>query len=193
MINKAHIPAVTAFALMLMLAAPAPHAQAQDLIPPQTSVTIEATLAHGDETHPPLRLTPDKSEIINLDRNVARVIIGNDTHINILTDTTRRMVVTPRAPGATHFMLLGDDGEILMSRHVIVAAPKQQYLRVRQPCPDGVLNCRPTRVFYCPGMCHEIDVPDGSSASSPSPHGLMSGTTPDETALPPPPQTDETY
>ena len=41
-----------------------------------------------------------------------------------------------------------------MQRHVIVASPKQDYVRIKRTCQDE--ECQSTSVFYCPDMCHEI-------------------------------------
>lgn len=119
----------------------------------------------GEETHPPLRLTPDKSEILVMGENVGRVIIGNETHLNILMDTTKRLVIVPRVPGATYFTLLGENGKVLMQRYAIIAAPEEKYVRIRQPC-TGKGQCMPLRMFYCPDMCHEISLAEPGSSSS---------------------------
>lgn len=127
------------------------------LMPPQATITIDASFDPAEETHPPLRLTPDKTQIIELDEPVSRVIIGGETHINVLTDTATRIIVVPRVPGAGHFTVLGPNGKVMMKRHVIVASPAEQYVRIRMPC-HGSRSCNPVRVFYCPGMCHEVAV-----------------------------------
>ena len=72
-------------------------------------------------------------------------------------DTARRLIVVPRMPGTTHFTLLGKDGKIVMQRHAIVASPQAKYIRLRQPC-NGRDTCIPIRMFYCPGMCHEMGI-----------------------------------
>lgn len=119
-------------------------------------------------THPALKLTPDKSELVRLDKPAGSIIIGNPNHLSILADTSKTLVLVPRAPGATHFTVLDMDGAVLMQRHVIVASPKEKYLRVRRSCAGSDDdNCQQTSVFYCPDMCHEIimgseDSDDGS-------------------------------
>ncbi len=107
-------------------------------------------------THPELRLTPDKSELIKLDKKAGSIIIGNPNHINILADSTTQLIVVPRVPGASYFTILDEDGNLLMQRHVIVAAPKEHYLRVRRNCSSKSGACAPKSVYYCPDMCHEI-------------------------------------
>ena len=48
-------------------------------------------------------------------------------------------------------------GNVVMQRHVIVASPKEKYVRVRRSCATAEnKNCQTTQVFYCPDMCHEI-------------------------------------
>lgn len=119
----------------------------------------ERGLDYNDQTHthPAIKLTPDKSELVRLERPAASIIIGNPNHLSILADSSQTLVLVARAPGATHFTVLDKDGEVIMQRHVIVASPKEKYLRVRRSCAGSEGdNCQPTSVFYCPDMCHEI-------------------------------------
>lgn len=132
-------------------------AHAQDLLPPASTTEIgDSVLA----THPMLRLTPEKSELLRLDRDAISVVVGNPTHLSVMMDTPRLLVLVPRAPGATHFTVLDKKGEVIMQRHVIVAAPKENYIRVRRSCANAGTDsaCRATSVYFCPDMCHEIDV-----------------------------------
>ena len=150
-----------AAAALFVLAACGPGLQAKAQssdsgLMPATTVSVDGQLSSAEETHPPLRLTPDRSEILNMDENVERVIIGNEEHLNILMDTQKRLILVPRIPGATFFTLLGANGKVLMQRHAIIAAPEQKYLRIRQPCVKG--NCQPVRMYYCPDMCHEVGI-----------------------------------
>lgn len=153
---------------MAQAAAPA----TQDLIPPVTaqSASVPAD-AMGEETHPALNLSPDKSELVRLDREAASVIVGNPNHVTVLLDTPRLAVVIPRQAGATYFTVLDKDGNVITQRHVIVAAPKENYVRVRRSCGNAAqgTTCRPTSVYFCPDMCHEIEagVPAGAAANSP--------------------------
>ena len=125
-----------------------PHVQAED---ENTAYT------ENEHTHPAIKLTPDKSELIRLDTAASSIIIGNPNHLSILADTSKTLVLVPRAVGATHFTVLDFDGNILMKRHVIVGSPKENYLRIRRSCVGSTGNdCQSTSVFYCPDMCHEI-------------------------------------
>lgn len=141
---------------------------------PASMVEVNSDLKVNEETHPPLRLTPDVSQIINLDRDVQRVIVGNNNHVNVLMDTSKRLIVVPRGAGATHFTLLDENGQVVMQRHVIVAAPAEKYVRIRQSCGFSGNNCEPVRMYYCPGMCHEIGMNAGSGGGSASLSGVMS-------------------
>lgn len=107
-------------------------------------------------THPILRLTQDKSELVHLDKDAASVIVGNPNHISVLLDTPDTLVIVPRATGASHFTVIGKDGGIIMQRHVIVGGPKERYVRVRRSCRANDRGCQPTSVYFCPDMCHEI-------------------------------------
>ncbi len=143
-----------------------------DILPPATQTT-EVVEVSGT-THAPVRLTPDKSELIRLEHEAGSIIIGNPLHINVIADSSKTLVIVPRSPGATHFTILSKTGEVIMQRHVIVASPRQDYVRVKRTCRDDADNCQRTSVFYCPDMCHEIGLAvqeessnsDSSSADS---------------------------
>lgn len=112
----------------------------------------------GEETHPPIRLTPDRPQIVNLDSDASSVIVGNPQHLNAVMDTTRSLVLIPRDPGATHLMVMGQNGKPIMERYVIVGAPTQKYIRIRRDCTGAANNCEPESVYYCPDMCHETGI-----------------------------------
>lgn len=119
-------------------------------MPTMTETQVESM------THPILRITPDKSEMVKLDQEAASVIVGNPNHVSVLLDTPNTLVVVPRAEGASHFTVLGKDGSVLMQRHVIVGAAKDNYVRIRRSCGPADRGCQPTSVYFCPDMCHEV-------------------------------------
>jgi Flp pilus assembly secretin CpaC len=133
---------------------------AKDLMPPVTEKsTGESQQALDHETHPPLRLTPDKSQLIRLDKQAGSVVVGNPAHLTVLLDTPTLAVAVPRQPGATHMTIVDKEGNVIMQRHVIVASPKENYVRVRRSCANAGNSrtpCQPTSVYFCPDMCHEI-------------------------------------
>ena len=129
-----------------------------DILPAKSLSTDELSHIDPDSpTHPMLRITPDKSEIVRLDHEAGSVIIGNPTSISILAENSKTLVIVPKAPGATYFTVLDTKGNIMMQRHVIVASPKEKYVRVRRSCVTAESNtCQNTQIYYCPDMCHEI-------------------------------------
>lgn len=132
----------------------------------------------GAHTHPPIRLTPDKSEIVTLSREAASIIVGNPNHLGVMADSSRRLVLVPRAPGASFFTVLDKEGGVIMQRHAIIASPKKKYVRVRRACAASTdENCQETRVFYCPDMCHEIVMNNGGDAASGSAAQAQAGAT----------------
>jgi len=134
-------------------------AYAIDIIP--ASKTAHASLEETADTHPPIKLTPDKSELIRLNAKAGSVIIGNPDHVSILAENAKTLVLVPGVPGATHITILDQQANILMRRHVIIAQPKERYVRIRKPCRGEDETCEPTRVYFCPDMCHEINMPMG--------------------------------
>ncbi len=169
--NKARFLTILAFT-GLMLSPVAASAQTAgtpsgaDLIPP-TSVYAGTSKLDG-ETHPVLNLSPDKSELVPLDREAHSVVVGNPNHVAVLLDTPKLAVVIPRTPGATYFTVLDKEGKVVMQRHVVVAAPKKNYVRIRRSCGNSpnAQNCKPTSVYFCPDMCHEIGTSAGENSTS---------------------------
>jgi len=109
-----------------------------------------------ETTHPQLNLTEDKSEMIRLSEKAASVIVGNPNHISVLLDTPDTIIVVPRLPGASHFTVIGENGKVVMQRHVVVGAPKDDYVRIRRSCNASDANCQQTSVYYCPNTCHQV-------------------------------------
>jgi len=131
-----------------------------DLMPKTSSEELEVQTGDVRDTHPPVRMTPDKSELITLESDASSVIVGNPTHLGVLLDTSRVLVLVPRAPGASSFTVLDQDRNVLMQRQVIVGSPKETYIRVRRSCANAEDDrpCQATSVYYCPDMCHEVGV-----------------------------------
>lgn len=156
--------------------------------------------------YPMIRLTPDKLEIVRFDEDAASVLVGSSKHLNMVLDTPRTAILIPREPGSTSFTVLNGRGQVIMERHVIVASPKQDYVRVRRSCvnADGNKACQEYSVFFCPDMCHKVavqqdvdpsrvvDVPDvapanvGAISASSVPDAPAADTFVQDPNLPPP-------
>lgn len=126
----------------------------------------EYTVAPGEETHPPVRLTPDRTEMVPLDDDASNIIIGNPAHVNILLSNSRTLLLAPRQPGATQFTILNAKGKVVMRRHVIVSGPKENYVRIRRTCTGAGSGCQPTTVYYCPDICHDVRLLAGQGNSN---------------------------
>jgi len=141
-----------------------------------------------EPTHPPVKLSPDKSKLIRLDETVAKVIVGNSNHLTILPSDKNTIVLVGRAAGATYFTALNESGGIVMQRHVFVAAPQENYVRIRRTCAASELDgCQETQMFYCPDTCHNVAFSEEESdnADATAPAGGS-----DDAQAPPPPAID---
>lgn len=141
-------------------------AMAEDVISASTetmdmpATTTSLNEASGDAmTHPIMRITQDKSELVKLEQEAGSVVVGNPDNISVLLDTPDTLVVIPRAAGASHFTVIGKDGSILMQRHVIVGAQKEKYVRIRRSCNAATTNCEQMSTYFCPDSCHEVTQP----------------------------------
>lgn len=133
----------------------------QPLVSPHTVTTDAAELE-------PLKLTLDKPEVIQLDRDAVNILVGSDRNLRVVPDTNRTLVLVPKQPGSTYFKALDNDGKVIMQRHVIVGSPQDKYIRIRRACVNGAKDCKQYSVYYCPDMCHEVNVVQGEDRSSPS-------------------------
>ena len=120
------------------------------------------------DTHPPLKISPDKSELIRLKKDAGSIIVGSPSHLSVLADSARTLVLVPQVPGATYVTILDKQGNILMQRHVIIASPKKKYVRIRKSCNADIEGCEPTQVYYCPDMCHKVAVAQEETQSDSS-------------------------
>lgn len=146
---------------------PPPGFTGVDILPAKSLSTEEREAIDPEAvTHPELRITSDKSEIIRLDHEAGTVVVGNPAHITVMAENTKTLVISPKAPGATYFTVLDATGNVLMQRHVIVGSPEKKYIRVRKSCAGMEKgDCKATQVYYCPDMCHEIIINEDSKDS----------------------------
>lgn len=164
--------------LCVSIALPAQQSMAQSAPPvdilPAKAVKDKSLLPQaGAETHPPLKLTPDKSEILRLEKQAGSIIIGNPDNLSILADSAKTLVLVPKLPGATYVTILDTAGTVIMQRHIIVASPKERYIRIRKSCAGSGGDCQPTQVYFCPDSCHEVRVQQEISEANDSPFDAL--------------------
>lgn len=131
------------------------------------SAPVVDELAASDSAEiAPLKISPDKPEIIKLDRDVVNILVGNEDTLKAIPDSKRTVILIPKAAGATYFKAIDADGKIIMQRHVIVGTSdnSNKYLRIRRACASGDTACKPYSVYYCPDMCHEVSMERGKSS-----------------------------
>lgn len=145
-----------------------------EILPQSDAAQRGMSITSGLATHAPLKISPDKSEIVTLEQDAGTIIVGNPAHLNVLADSAKRLILVPRAPGATFFTVLNQDGDTIMQRHILIAPPKENYLRVRRSCA-GNEACVATSVYYCPDTCHEVALPQASKQGAAAPPAGGSG------------------
>lgn len=107
---------------------------------------------------PPLRISPDKTEIVHLEREAINILVGNEETLRAIPDTKKSIILIPKKPGATYFKAMDANGKVIVQRHVIVGAPNKNYIRIRRACVNGDSGCKEYSIYYCPDMCYEVDV-----------------------------------
>ena len=137
-------------------------------IPPSNSAQTHSPVYNDAyDTHPPLKISPDKSELVRLEKDAGSIIVGSPSHLSVLADSARTLVLVPQVPGATYVTILDKQGNVLMQRHVIIGSPKKKYVRIRKSCA-GESDCQATQVYYCPDMCHKVNVAQEATESTSS-------------------------
>lgn len=111
-----------------------------------------------------IRLTPNESHILHLNRNAASVIVANPVHAGVFLDTPRVLVIVPGTPGATSFTVLDVEGNEIMRRDVIISERQNKYVRIQRICSGGG-NCVPSSVYFCPDGCHQVSTTSRDSGS----------------------------
>lgn len=132
---------------------------------PSDSSSTTATINADAAEEAPLRISSDKPEVIQLDRDAVNVLVGSDETLRAVPDTNRTIVLIPKKPGATYFKAIDADGKVIMQRHVIVGAVEKgnKYIRIRRACANDDAKCKEFSVYYCPDMCHEVNVVQGNN------------------------------
>jgi len=111
-----------------------------------------------------IRLTPNESHILHLNRNAASVIVANPAHAGVFLDTPRVLVIVPGTPGATSFTVLDVEGNEIMRRDVIISERQNKYVRIQRICA-GSGGCVPSSVYFCPDGCHQVSTTGRDSGS----------------------------
>ncbi len=141
----------------------------------KTTTTTTTTNAARVTPRDALRLTPDRTEIIRLDRDAASVVVTNPAHAQVMMETPRLLLVMPRAPGSTSLFVLDQDGQTILERDIIVSAAAAPYVRIRKSCTGADEGCNANSYYYCPDGCYEVStVPSEENTALPE----ISGETP---------------
>lgn len=130
----------------------------------------------------PLRISLDRPEIVRLDRDAVNVVVGSNENLRVVPDTNKTLLLIAKKPGSTYFQALDVDGKVIMQRHVIIGSPNKNYIRIRRACANGVEGCKQYSVYYCPDICHEVNVVQDTSGPAPAipeetPMGAANGPT----------------
>lgn len=76
-------------------------AMAQNAAPPPAAAYQGVPQGYNYANNKIIRLTPNESHILHLNRNAASVIVANPVHAGVFLDTPRVLVIVPGTPGAT--------------------------------------------------------------------------------------------
>lgn len=156
-VKRGTLPASVAATLNLDTATPTAETAPQEVIStsPAPAPTPRAT-PKSRTTASPLRLTPDATRIIRLDRDAASVIVSNPKYLGVTLDNPRLLIVMPKMPGTATFTVLDADGDIIYEQRAIITGTQKKYVRIRRMCDSSDAACAPVSYFYCPDGCYEV-------------------------------------
>jgi hypothetical protein len=119
-----------------------------------------------------IRLTPDRTRLLDLQQDAASVIVTNPDHATIALDSPRRLVIMPRLPGTTAFTVLDSHGQVIMQKSIVVTGAEKKYVRIRRVCGTDA-NCASNAYYYCPDGCYEVTPvqPVNGGETAPPPPG----------------------
>ena len=133
--------------------------------PPATEITPTETTAQAE----PIRVAPNQSEIIKLERDAVSIVVANPEHARVLLDNPRTLIIVPNLPGATSFKVMDHAGELILEKDIIVSQPAKEYMRIRRLCANGERSCTQNQaVYYCPDGCYEVRTPSEDQAATPT-------------------------
>lgn len=112
-----------------------------------------------------IRLTPNRTKVVRLDRDAGSVIVSNPRHASVMIDSPRVLIVVPRAPGATALTVLDNNGEPIIERDIIVTGQEEKYIRIRKYCAADDVSCKTSSVYYCPDNCYAISTETEADAA----------------------------
>jgi hypothetical protein len=112
----------------------------------------------ADDTHPLIRITPQKPWMLRLGGDAASITIDDNTAgLQVLRYGEKSIALLSKRTGAAHITVKDAKGAILMSRGVLVPERGKKYIRIAAGCKgDGA--CAAPRIFYCPNLCYETSL-----------------------------------
>lgn len=135
-----------------------------------------------------IRIAPDESKILRLEKDAVSVIVANPAHANILIDTPRLLVIVPHQPGSTSFTALDANGDVVIESNIVVTGASAGHIRVRRSCAAGDDTCQSESIYFCPDGCYNVNVAGSESSAAPSGSSSADAAASD-VGLTPPPET----
>ena len=114
-------------------------------------------------------VTYDGPTMIDLNEDATSVIVGNPNHAQVVLDNPRRLFINAGQPGMTRLTVLGQNGQVIFNRNIIVGGGSNQMIRIRNACINsGGAACQANRVYYCPEgrRCSDVSLPNAQAGTS---------------------------
>jgi len=91
-----------------------------------------------------IRVSMNYARILQLDRDVAKVIIGNPEIADVAVSDPNTIVLTGRSYGVTNLVIIDGVGNTLVDERIIVGRDSTNQLRLYRNTEPTILTCSPS-------------------------------------------------
>ncbi len=88
-------------------------------------------------------VTVDRAKIFRVSRPASTVIIGNPSIADATVEDERTLVLTGRSFGVTNIIILGEDGEPIVDRTIVVRSHESNTVRIYRRASRETYACAP--------------------------------------------------
>ena len=100
-------------------------------------------LAAWAEVAPSISVNVDQAKLVKLPAKVSTIVVGNPLIADVTMQSGGIIVVTGKGYGATNFIAMDRNGEVLVDRQIQVEGPSEQLVTVYRGVERESYSCMP--------------------------------------------------
>ena len=89
-----------------------------------------------------------------MDQDIGSVVLTDPRPIELIVETSRRIVLRPRGAGVTNLTVISKTGAIIYEKDIVITNRGDNYVRVTRYCEDN--DCEEEDIYYCPYGCYGV-------------------------------------